>query len=104
MSTTRRTPATGYELGRAERRKALARPRKSPADDNAVLSFVIGLPGLLVFNLFFGPLAAVYAIMALAGSTTRRGLALLGLFLGVADLVVLAVLVTADGTISWSAG
>lgn len=53
-------------------------------------------------NILLGPAAIVMAILALARSTSRRGRAFLGLALGIADLVVLAVLVTGSGTISWS--
>ncbi|MFE2944872.1 DUF4190 domain-containing protein [Streptomyces sp. NPDC059255] len=71
------------------------------ADGMAVASFVLGLLGLLVLNLVLGPLAIVLAALALMRGTGRRGRAALGLFLGVADLVVLAVLAGADGTLSW---
>ncbi|WP_055567096.1 hypothetical protein [Streptomyces atriruber] len=70
-------------------------------DGMAVASFVLGLLGLLVLNLFLGPVAIVLAGIALWRGTTRKGRALLGLGLGVADLVVLAVLVSADNTLSW---
>ncbi|WP_405777326.1 DUF4190 domain-containing protein [Streptomyces sp. NBC_00859] len=72
------------------------------ADGMAVASFVLGLVGLLVMNVFLGPMAIVLAAMALWLGTPRRGRALLGLGLGVADLVVMAVLVTAHGTLVWS--
>ncbi|MFE3740612.1 DUF4190 domain-containing protein [Streptomyces sp. NPDC059096] len=75
--------------------------RERDADGMAVASFVLGLPGLLVLNLLLGPMAIVLASLALWRGTTRRGRALLGLFLGIADLVVLAVLVGADRTVSW---
>ncbi|KUL61559.1 hypothetical protein [Streptomyces sp. NRRL S-1521] len=68
----------------------------------AVASFVLGLVGLLVLNLFLGPAAIVLASMALWRGTARRRRALLGLGLGVADLIVLASLVAMDGTVSWS--
>ncbi|MFC9430427.1 DUF4190 domain-containing protein [Streptomyces sp. NPDC056987] len=71
------------------------------ADGMAVASFVLGLLGLLVLNLVLGPMAIVLAALALARGTGRRGRAALGLFLGIADLVVLAVLAGADGTLSW---
>ncbi|WP_447040145.1 DUF4190 domain-containing protein [Streptomyces sp. DSM 118878] len=70
-------------------------------DGMAVASFVLGLIGLLVLNLFLGPAAIVLAGMALWRGTARKGRALLGLGLGVADLVVLASLVAMDGTVSW---
>ncbi|GAA3176358.1 hypothetical protein GCM10010451_26580 [Streptomyces virens] len=72
------------------------------ADGMAVASFVLGLLGLLVLNVFLGPAAVVLAAVALGRGTARRGRALLGLGLGVADLLVLAVFMQADGTISWS--
>ncbi|MFJ5846162.1 DUF4190 domain-containing protein [Streptomyces sp. NPDC092903] len=72
------------------------------ADALAVASFVLGLVGLLVMNILLGPAAIVMAVVALARSTARRGRALLGLALGVADLVVLAFLVTGNGAVGWS--
>ncbi|MGC0329387.1 hypothetical protein RKD23_002377 [Streptomyces sp. SAI-170] len=72
------------------------------ADGMAVASFVLGLLGLLVFNLFLGPTAIVLAGVALWRGTGRRGRALLGLGLGVADLVVLVALMQADNALSWS--
>ncbi|MEU3702776.1 hypothetical protein AB0E82_10855 [Streptomyces anulatus] len=74
------------------------------ADGLAVASFVLGLLGLLVFNVLLGPTAIVMALLALARRTRRRGRALLGLALGVADLVVLAVLVTGNGAVAWDFG
>ncbi|MFC8536364.1 DUF4190 domain-containing protein [Streptomyces sp. NPDC057249] len=82
-----------------------AAPRsRRDADGLAVASFVLGLVGLLVMNLLLGPAAIVMALVALARSTARRGRAFLGLALGVADLVVLAFLVTGNGTVSWGFG
>lgn len=74
------------------------------ADGLAVASFVLGLVGLLVFNILLGPTAIVMALLALARRTRRRGRAWLGLALGVGDLAVLAALVTANGTVAWSLG
>ncbi|WP_190085081.1 DUF4190 domain-containing protein [Streptomyces longisporoflavus] len=67
----------------------------------AVASFVLGLLGLLVLNIFLGPIAIVLASIALLRGTRRKGRAALGLGLGVADLVVLAVLMSMDNTVSW---
>ncbi len=58
----------------------------------AVVSFISGLVGLLFANIVLGPLAIALAVTALRRRTNRRGRALLGLALGVADLVVFAVL------------
>ncbi|MFJ5779380.1 DUF4190 domain-containing protein [Streptomyces sp. NPDC093094] len=82
-------PATGHDTAR-------------DYDGMAVASFVLGLLGLLVFNLFLGPIAVVLAGVALWRGTGRRGRACLGLALGVADLVVLAAFMQADNAISWS--
>ncbi|AMW13005.1 DUF4190 domain-containing protein [Streptomyces iakyrus] len=71
-------------------------------DGMAVASFILGLLGLLVLNLFLGPIAIVLASIALWRGTERRGRALLGLGLGVADLLVLAAFMEFDSTISWS--
>ncbi|RPF43726.1 hypothetical protein EDD96_0235 [Streptomyces sp. Ag109_G2-6] len=80
---------------------APARARRD-ADAMAVTAFVLGLVGLLVTNLLLGPVAVVLGVVALRRRTRRPGRARLGIALGVADLVVLACLVTADGTWSWS--
>ncbi|GGZ77367.1 DUF4190 domain-containing protein [Streptomyces echinoruber] len=71
-------------------------------DGMAVASFVLGLLGLLVLNVFLGPVAIVLAAVALCRGTGRPGRALLGLTLGVADLVVLVAFMQADQSISWS--
>ncbi|MFE9769143.1 DUF4190 domain-containing protein [Streptomyces sp. NPDC005808] len=68
----------------------------------AVASFILGLVGLLVLNVFLGPTAIVLASIALHRGTARRGRAFLGLGLGVADLVVLVALMQFDSTVSWS--
>ncbi|GGQ95842.1 DUF4190 domain-containing protein [Streptomyces flaveolus] len=71
-------------------------------DGMAVASFVLGLLGLLVLNVFLGPVAIALAGVALWRGTARRGRALLGLGLGVADLLVLVAVMSADNTMSWS--
>jgi hypothetical protein len=88
------------EKGGAPRTALAARVRD--ADGMAVASFVMGLAGLLVFNLVLGPCALVLAGLALTRGTTRRGRALFGLALGAADLTVLAAVAAADQTFSWS--
>ncbi|MEV4922150.1 hypothetical protein [Streptomyces roseoverticillatus] len=82
--------------------KAHTPPARREADGMAIASFVLGLVGLLVFNVVLGPLALVLATLALTRGTTRRGRAALGLTLGAADLIVLAALATTDHTLSWS--
>ncbi len=95
----RRRPGRGTGTGEEPRlRSAPAAGRE--ADGLAVASFVLGLVGLLVFNIVLGPMAIVMALLALTRRTRRRGRAFLGLALGVADLVVLAALVTANGTVA----
>lgn len=84
----------------AGRTDTLTGPRD--ADGMAVASFVLGLIGLLVLNLFLGPIAIALASVALWRGTARRGRAFLGLGLGVADLAVLLLLVQTTGTVSWS--
>ncbi|MFD7920718.1 hypothetical protein ACFV3R_16020 [Streptomyces sp. NPDC059740] len=78
--------------------------RLAQVDGMAVASFILGLTGTLVLNLVLGPCAIVLATVSLVRGTTRRTRALLGLGLGILDLVLLAVLVTADNTVSWSLG
>ncbi|WP_159773275.1 DUF4190 domain-containing protein [Streptomyces sp. HM190] len=90
------------QLTAAPHTRPAARHRGRDADGMAVASFVLGLLGLLVLNLFLGPIAIVLAALALKRGTTRRGRAFLGLGLGVADLVILAVLTQTTNTVSWS--
>ncbi|MCX4697761.1 DUF4190 domain-containing protein [Streptomyces sp. NBC_01352] len=72
------------------------------ADGMAVASFVLGLLGLLVLNLFLGPTAIALAAISLWRGTTRKGRAYLGLGLGVADLLVLLAFMQMDNAVSWS--
>ncbi|MFB7498230.1 DUF4190 domain-containing protein [Streptomyces sp. NPDC056161] len=81
---------------------AIRRPGTRDADGMAVASFILGLLGLLVLNLVLGPMAVVLAGVALWRGTARRGRAVLGLTLGIADLLVLLAFVQADSTVSWS--
>ncbi|MGW3567433.1 DUF4190 domain-containing protein [Streptomyces sp. NPDC000941] len=78
--------------------------RRRDADGMAVASFVLGLIGLLLFNAVFGPCAIVLGALAIARQTQRRGRALLGLALGVADVILLIVLVTLDNSVFWQFG
>ncbi|MCC9306482.1 DUF4190 domain-containing protein [Kitasatospora sp. RB6PN24] len=80
------------------------RVRRREADGMAVASFVLGLIGLLLFNLVLGPIALVLGGLALTRGTARRGRALLGLTLGAADLVVLAVALVAGHGVLWQFG
>jgi hypothetical protein len=79
-----------------------ARTRRAHADSAAAASFVLGLVGLLVFSLVLGPAALVLGSMALFQGTAHRGRAVLGLLLGTADLVVLAVVTASDHSFVWS--
>jgi hypothetical protein len=83
-------------------RTGTTRDRVKDADGMAVASFVLGLLGLLVLNLFLGPIAIALAALSLKRGTTRRGRAFLGLGLGVADLAVLLALMQMSETVSWS--
>jgi hypothetical protein len=79
-------------------------PPSRDADGMAIAAFVLGLLGLLVMNVVLGPIAIALASLSLLYGTKRRGRALLGLALGVADLAVLLGLVLADHTVSWGLG
>lgn len=92
--------ATGATGGPDARTGLTARVRD--ADGMAVASFVLGLAGLLVFNVVLGPCALVLGGLALLRGTTRRGRAALGISLGAADLLVLAAVTAADQSVSWS--
>ncbi|WP_225837888.1 DUF4190 domain-containing protein [Streptomyces sp. NK08204] len=76
--------------------------RTRDADGMAVASFILGLLGLLVLNVFLGPVAIVLAAVSLWRGTARRGRAWLGLVLGAADLAVLAIAMQVSNTVSWS--
>ncbi|RKT18169.1 hypothetical protein BX285_2586 [Streptomyces sp. 1114.5] len=81
QNTTLQTPA----------RQAPDRRSATEADGLAIASFLLGLPGLLLFNIVLGPIAITLATLALVRGTNRRGRAVLGLVLGVASLALLAV-------------
>lgn len=103
------TMTSGPETGTGPVAASATRPdsrsaRTRDADGLAVASFVLGLVGLLVMNILLGPAAIVMAVIALVRSTSRRGRAFLGLALGIADLVVLACLVTGNGVAAWNFG
>ncbi|WP_371673486.1 DUF4190 domain-containing protein [Streptomyces sp. NBC_00289] len=68
----------------------------------AVASFVLGLVGILVMNIVLGPIAIVLAVIALRRDTPRRFRALLGLGLGIADVLVLVVLMAVNGGAAWT--
>jgi len=68
---------------------------RAEGNDTAVASFIVGLLGLFIFNFVLGPLAIVLAVVSLVRGTERRTRALIGLALGVADLVVLGALIAA---------
>lgn len=104
--TTRSESTESTRGDAAVRETSMSEARPAPrtrrdADGMAVAAFVLGLVGLLVMNMVLGPIAVVLAGLALGRGTARRGRALLGLALGLADLVVLAVLVSANGTVGW---
>ncbi|MDF3289123.1 MULTISPECIES: DUF4190 domain-containing protein [Streptomyces] len=84
--------------------RTTATARRSDADGTAVASFILGLLGTFVLNIVFGPLAIILASVALVRGTRRRGRALLGLFLGIADIAILVALITAHQDIAWTPG
>ncbi|GAA0339935.1 hypothetical protein [Streptomyces blastmyceticus] len=99
--TTRHRPTA--PAAPASHNSPAPRPPRSRPDTMAVWSFVLGLLGLLIFNLVLGPIALTLATLALTRGTTRKGRATLGLALGAADLIVIATLMATDHTISWAA-
>jgi hypothetical protein len=81
--------------------------RSARLDDRATAALMLGATGLFFFNIVFGPFAI--ALGAIAARRHRSGpdhvAALIGVALGVADLVVLAVLLLAQlrgGAIHWT--
>ncbi|MEU8919619.1 DUF4190 domain-containing protein [Kitasatospora sp. NPDC048545] len=96
--STAATPQYGRQdtshrkIDRQDAGRRNAGPRETAdADGLAVASFLLGLPGLLLFNIVLGPLAITLATLALVRGTSRRGRAVLGLVIGTASLVILAV-------------
>lgn len=83
------------ELTAGPRRRTGARD----TEGMAVTSFVLGLIGLLVLNVVLGPIAVVLAVRSLKRGTPRRSRAMAGLVLGIADIVVFAVLVATDSSV-----
>jgi hypothetical protein len=82
-------------------------------DGRAVASLTIGAVGLFLFNIVFGPIAiglGIVATLAARGTESgrrNRAAGAIGIVLGVADLVVLALLVAArvhGGTFVWHLG
>ncbi|MFF2039031.1 DUF4190 domain-containing protein [Kitasatospora sp. NPDC058170] len=105
------SPATNAATGPAVNAATgprTARDRRSPstaeADNLAVASFLLGLPGLLLFNIVLGPLAITLGTLALVRGTHRRGRAVLGLALGVAALAILAVTTAGGHGVLWQIG
>jgi hypothetical protein len=76
----------------------------------ASVAVLLGVAGLFIFNIAFGPLAIGAGAAALRRRTATgwaRAAALAGVVLGAADLIVLAVLVAvslAHGGITWHFG
>ncbi|CAM5627460.1 MULTISPECIES: hypothetical protein [Streptomyces] len=106
-SDTRPNAETGTAPGTKPSAEPKPAERPAPygqADGMAVASFVLGLVGTLVANVILGPCALVLGALALARHTTRRARAMLGMVLGAADLIILATLATADGSLSWTFG
>jgi hypothetical protein len=103
MELTERTDlTTAPTAGTATRSAATGRTATKDADGMAVASFILGLLGLLVLNVFLGPIAIALASVALWRGTARRGRAFLGLGLGIADLLVLVAFMQFDSTVSWN--
>jgi hypothetical protein len=103
MELTERTDlTTAPTAGTATRSAATGGTATKDADGMAVASFILGLLGLLVLNVFLGPIAIALASTALWRGTARRGRAFLGLGLGIADLLVLVAFMQFDSTVSWN--
>ncbi|GAB1691109.1 hypothetical protein [Krasilnikovia sp. M28-CT-15] len=81
--------------------------RVGSLDDRAVASVALGVAGLFFFNVMFGPIAiALGAITAHrhGAGTPSRNAGLIGVALGVADLIVLAALMATQihhGSLVW---
>lgn len=70
-------------------------------DGFAVAGFVVSLVGLLIFGYVFGAIAIIFSAISLARISKRKeelkgkGLAVAGLVIGIADIVLLAILMAA---------
>jgi hypothetical protein len=76
-------------------------------DERSAAGIALGAAGLFMFNIVCGPFAVGLGFSAYrrAGRRGQRAAALLSIVLGLADLVVLAVLVAGrfhDGQFRWS--
>ena len=89
------------------KRARISRARATRFDDRAVASLVLGTTGLFFFNILFGPLAIALGVLAARRHRTGgrdHTAALVGVALGVADLLVLAVLIVGQlrhGDLQW---
>ncbi|MFE7592249.1 DUF4190 domain-containing protein [Kitasatospora sp. NPDC057512] len=90
-ATSRRSANRPQRQAQQTVRQEISRQRTAEGDGLAVASFLLGLPGLLLFNIVLGPIAITLATLALVRGTNRRGRAALGLTLGIASLAILAV-------------
>jgi len=81
--------------------------RVGSLDDRAVGSLALGVAGLFFFNVVLGPIAIVLGAVTAhrhRAGTPSRNAGLIGVALGVADLIVLATLIAAQirhGSIGW---
>ncbi|MEU6236165.1 DUF4190 domain-containing protein [Kitasatospora sp. NPDC047058] len=104
MSTATSTAASTATSTASTAAGGTPRHATAEADNLAVASFLLGLPGLLLFNLVLGPLAIVLGTLALVRGTRRRGRAVLGLLLGVSALAILAVTTFGGHGVLWQFG
>jgi hypothetical protein len=84
--------------------------RAARLDDRAVAALAFGAAGLFMFNIVFGPFAIVLGAASARrhrSAGRQRTAAVIGVVLGVADLLVLAVLVASKihgGNFAWHLG
>jgi hypothetical protein len=103
-------PAVTCPAPAAARPAAARRRPAESASSMAGVAVLLGVAGLFVFNVIFGPLAIGVGVAALRrhmAPARTRAAALAGVALGAADLIVLAVLVAvslAHGGITWHFG
>lgn len=82
--------------------------RVGSLDDRAVGSLTLGVAGLFFFNIVLGPIAIVLGAVTAhrhPAGTPSRNAGLIGVALGLADLIVLAALMAAQihhGSIVWN--
>ncbi|MET9257469.1 DUF4190 domain-containing protein [Streptomyces sp. NPDC003717] len=82
---------------------------RSRTNGLAIASLCCGIPGLLILPIVLGPLAIIFGAVGLrqSGAKGGGGMAKAGIILGIADLVLMGILIAvsaSSGGFTWSVG